>query len=99
MRLEVLIDNVRRVTVSPCVVGCVVEWMIILVLFSITLSFVMLMNAGTGYIYDFLAAFLCTGLTMLLIILVKMSTLSHKKAKQVWDPYKKLIDSHFYRID
>ncbi|MDB5181771.1 MAG: hypothetical protein JWP13_534 [Candidatus Saccharibacteria bacterium] len=75
------------------------EWMIMLVLFTITLSFVLLLDAGDGYLYQFLAAFLCTGLTMLLIILVKMSTLTHKKAKQVWDPYKKLIDSHFYRID
>jgi hypothetical protein len=46
-----------------------------------------------------LAALLATGLSMLLIILIKLSTLTHKKAKQVWDPYKKLIDSHFYRID
>jgi hypothetical protein len=75
------------------------EWMIMMVLFSITLSFVLLMSAGEGYVYDFLAAFLCTGLTMLLLILAKMSTLTHKKAKQVWDPYKKLVDSHFYRID
>ncbi len=75
------------------------EWMIMLVLFSITLSFVLLMSAGEGYVYDFLAAFLCTGLTMLLVILIKMSTLTHKKAKQIWDPYKKLVDSHFYRID
>lgn len=75
------------------------EWLIISVLFSITLTFILLMGAGNGYIYDFLAAFLCTGLTMLLLILVKMSTLTHKKAKQIWDPYKKLISSHFYRID
>lgn len=75
------------------------EWMIMLVLFSITLSFVVLMAAGEGYVFDFLAAFLCTGLTMLLVILLKMSTLTHKKARQIWDPYKKLIDSHFYRID
>lgn len=75
------------------------EWAIMMVLFSITLGFVLFLDAGKGYIYQFLAAFLCTGLTMLLIILVKMSTLTHKKAKQIWDPYKKLINSHFYRID
>ena len=75
------------------------EWMIMLVLFSITMSFIILMDAGNGYVFDFLTAFLCTGLTMLLVILVKMSTLTHKKARQVWDPYKKLISSHFYRID
>lgn len=75
------------------------EWMIMMVLFSITLIFIVLMSAGTGWIYDLLTAFLCTGLTMLLLILVKMSTLTHRKAAQVWDPYKKLISSHFYRID
>lgn len=75
------------------------EWMIMLVLFSITLGFVLLLDAGTGYIYDFLAAFLCTGLTMLLVILLKMSTLTHKKARQIWEPYKKLVNSRFYRID
>jgi UPF0716 family protein affecting phage T7 exclusion len=73
--------------------------MIMLVLFSITLSFIILMDAGVGFTYDFLAAFLCTGLTMLLVILLKMSTLTHKKARQIWDPYKKLVNSHFYRND
>jgi hypothetical protein len=42
---------------------------------------------------------LCTGLTMLVVILIKLSTLTHKRAKRIWDPYKKLIDSRFYRID
>lgn len=75
------------------------EWIIMLILFSITLSFILLLDVGNGYIYQFLAAILCTGLTMLLVILVKLSTLTHKKAKQIWDPYKKLIASRFYRID
>jgi hypothetical protein len=75
------------------------EWMIMFILFSITLSFILFLDAGQGIVYQFLTAVLCTGLTMLLVILVKMSTLTHKKARQIWDPYKKLIDSHFYRID
>lgn len=75
------------------------EWIIIFMLFGITLSFVLLLDAGNGFIFKFLAAVLCTGLSMLLIILAKMSTLTHKKAKQIWDPFKKLIDSSFYRID
>jgi len=75
------------------------EWMIMLVLFAVTLSFILLLNTGNEFIYKILAALLSTGLTMLLIILTKMSTLTHKKAKAIWDPYKKLIDSKFYRID
>ena len=75
------------------------EWMIMFVLFAVTLSFILLLNTGSGFIYKILAALLSTGLTMLLIILAKMSTLTHKKAKAIWDPYKKLIDSKFYRVD
>ncbi len=75
------------------------EWMIMMLLFSITVSFIMLMDVGDGYAYAFLAAFLCTGLTMLIIILAKMSTLTHKKARQIWDPFTKLLDSNFYRLD
>jgi hypothetical protein len=75
------------------------EWMIIIMLFSVTLSFVLLLDTGGGYIYRILAALLCTSLSMLLVILAKMSTLTHKKAKQIWNPFLKLIDSRFYRID
>ena len=75
------------------------EWMIMLVLFTVTLSFILLLDTGDNFIYRILAALLCTGLSMLLVILTKMSTLTHKKAKQIWDPYKKLIETKFYRID
>lgn len=75
------------------------EWMIMMILFTVTMSFILLLDTGDGFVYKVLAALLCTGLSMLLVILVKMSTLTHKKAKQVWDPYKKLIDTKFYRID
>lgn len=75
------------------------EWMIMFLLFGVTLSFILLLDAGNGFVFQLLAALLCTGLSMLLVILVKMSTLTHKKARQIWDPYKKLINSHFYRID
>lgn len=75
------------------------EWSIMFVLFSITIGFVLLLDAGNGELYKYLAALLCTGLTMLVIILIKLSTLTHKRAKRVWNPYKKLIDSRFYQID
>jgi hypothetical protein len=75
------------------------EWSIMFVLFSITIGFVLMLDAGDKAVYRFLAALLCTGLTMLVVILIKLSTLTHKRAKRIWDPYKKLIDSRFYRID
>ena len=75
------------------------EWVIMGFLFSITLTFILLLNTGDEPIFRVLAALLATGLTMLLVILVKLSTLTHKKAKQIWDPYKKLVSTNFYRID
>ena len=75
------------------------EWIIIMMLFTVTLSFVLFMSTGGEFIYKILAALLCTSLSMLIVILVKMSTLTHKKAKQVWNPFKKLIETRFYRID
>lgn len=75
------------------------EWMIMLVLFVVTEAFILTLDAGGNYVYRVLGALLCTGLTMLMIILLKMSTLTHKKARLVWVPYQKLLDSHFYRID
>ncbi len=75
------------------------EWMIILMLFSITLSFVMFLDTGDSLLLRVVAALLCTGLTMLLLILAKLSTLTHKKAKEIWVPFQKLLSSRFYRID
>lgn len=75
------------------------EWMVMLVLFGVTLSFILMLDTGENVIFRVLAALVSTGLTMLVVILVKMSTLTHKKAKQIWDPYKRLLETNFYRID
>jgi hypothetical protein len=75
------------------------EWMIMVVLFSITLSFILLLDTGSGVILQIVTALLCTGLSMLVLILVKLSTLTHKKAKQIWDPFNSLLDTHYYKID
>ena len=75
------------------------EWMIMFVLFLITLSFILLINTGPGLIYKVVTALLATGLSMLVFSLIKLSTLTHKKAKQIWIPFEKLINSHFYRVD
>jgi hypothetical protein len=75
------------------------EWMITLMLFSITLSFVLLLDTGSSQVLRLVTALLCTGLSMLLIILAKLSTLTHKKAREIWTPFQKLLASRFYRID
>jgi hypothetical protein len=75
------------------------EWWIILVLFSITLSFIMLIDVKHNLFLSVIKAFLSTGLSMLLVILIKLSTLTHKKAKLMWDPLRTLISTKFYRID
>lgn len=75
------------------------EWWVMLVLFSITLGFILYLDIGKSWQMRFVKAFLCTGLSMLILILVKLSTLTHKKAKELWQPLDKLVSSRFYRID
>jgi hypothetical protein len=75
------------------------EWFIILVLYGITTGFILTIYTGEPVIYRCVAAFLAAGLTMLLLILVKLSTLTHKKAHEAWRPYTRLMQTHYYRID
>lgn len=75
------------------------EWHIMAILFSITLGFILSLDIGHTPLLVIVRALLCTGLTMLVMILIKLSTLTHKKAKQMWDPLKKLVSTNFYRTD
>lgn len=75
------------------------EWMIMIVLFSITLAFILMLDTGNVFLLKIVTALLCTGLSMLVFILVKLSTLTHKKARRVWEPLKVLVASKYYRID
>jgi len=75
------------------------EWHIMAILFSITLGFIMTLSVVDTPILHIVRALLCTGLTMLIINLVKLSTLTHKKAKQMWVPLQKLVSTNFYRTD
>lgn len=74
------------------------EWWIMLVLFSITIGFVLFIHVD-GTLMHIVKALLCTGLSMLMINLLKLSTLTHKKAKQIWAPLDKLKASRFHRFD
>lgn len=75
------------------------EWWIMLVLFSITIGFVLLIDIKDDLVMHAVKALLCTGLTMLMVNLLKLSTLTHKKARHLWDPLDKLQSSRFRRID
>lgn len=75
------------------------EWLIMLILFTITISVIMLIDVQDILILSIVKALLCTALTMLMIILLKLSTLSHKKAREIWSPFSKLLKTHFYQID
>lgn len=100
--LDQLIENQKNRTQFSMLMSNKVfshEWIVILVLFSITLSFVLLIDVGESFPLLMAKALLCTGLCMLLVILAKLSTLTHKKARQIWDPFKKLSQTNFYRID
>lgn len=71
------------------------EWIVVLVLFSITLFFVLQIDYGHALFFQALAAVLCTGLTLLIIILAKYNSLTHKQAKQLWVPLRQLRKEHF----
>jgi hypothetical protein len=45
------------------------------------------------------AALLCAGLTLLLLILQKLNSLSHKRAKQIWTPFDRLLATNLKQID
>ena len=100
--LESLIANQQHRTDFGMQVGNKVfanEWQIMAILFSITLGFILTVNIDTAPLLNVIRALLCTGLTMLIVILIKLNTLTHKKAKQMWDPFKKFIATDFYSID
>lgn len=99
--LEKLVANQQNRTMLNMQMGNRVysnEWMIMCVLFSITLTFVLLLDTGSSATLNAVTALLCTGLTMLMLILVKLSTLTHKKAREIWKPFSTLLATSYYRI-
>jgi len=75
------------------------EWWIMLVLFGITLGFILMLNVPDTLLGHVVKALLCTGLSMLMVNLLKFSTLTHKKAKDLWKPLDTLKTSRFRRFD
>jgi len=75
------------------------EWHIMFILFSVTLCFVLTLKTEDILILHVIRALISTGLTMLPIILIKLSSLTHKRAKMMWAPLRKLLETNFYRVD
>lgn len=99
--LEKLVANQQNRTMLNMQMGNKVfnnEWLIMMVLFSITLVFVLLIDIGSSDMIAVVKALLCTALSMLMLILVKLSTLTHKKAKEIWKPFRMLLSTRYYRI-
>jgi hypothetical protein len=71
------------------------EWLVAGVLFSITLYFSTMTNFGDSLFFGLMLAVLCAALCMLMTILVKFATLSHKEAKRMWDTLNELTEEHF----
>ncbi|HEV2412767.1 MAG TPA: hypothetical protein VGS28_03105 [Candidatus Saccharimonadales bacterium] len=100
--LDKLVDNQSNRTQFSMLLANKIyshEWAIMAVLYGITTGFIITINTGHILIYQLIAGFLAAGLTMLLLILVKLSTLTHKKAHQAWNPYKRLLETSYYSVD
>lgn len=71
------------------------EWLVASVLFGITFYFSIQTKFGDSLFFMIVLAILMTGLGMLMMILVKFATLSHKEAKRMWQPMRELQIKHF----
>jgi hypothetical protein len=71
------------------------EWLVLAVLFSVTLFFVLQTDYGQVFFFRLLLAILCTGFSLLMIILIKYATLTHKQAKRIWLPLQQMDAKHF----
>ena len=70
------------------------EWLVVWVLFTITVYFVMQTDYNGVLFFRFMLAILCTGLALMMVILLKFATLTHKEAKKMWQPLKDLRRDH-----
>jgi hypothetical protein len=74
------------------------EWLIILILFSVTTGLILVMDKPSSIIVSIITAAICSGLTLLIISLLKYSKLTHKKAKTIWTSAINLKKSGYHKI-
>jgi hypothetical protein len=99
---QILIDNQQNRSQLSAFLQAQVyshEWFVLVVLSAITIAYVVVIDYGQNILLNGVAALLCTGLALLLLILEKLNSLTHKKAKPIWKPFEKLLDTDFKRID
>lgn len=69
------------------------EWIVMIILFAITISFILFTRLPDILMLQAIPAVLCAGLSMLIVILIKMSTLTHKRAKTIWVPLREMANT------
>jgi hypothetical protein len=69
------------------------EWIVMSILFTITIAFILFTKLPDILWLQAIPAILCAGLSMLIIILIKMSTLTHKRAKTIWVPLREMANA------
>lgn len=75
------------------------EWLVASVLFGITFYFSIQTKFGDSLFFMLILATLMTGLSMLMLIMVKFATLSHKEARRMWQPMEELKAKHLDDVD
>ncbi|MDQ5913954.1 MAG: hypothetical protein QG623_573 [Patescibacteria group bacterium] len=99
--LDALSDNQSNRTNFDMMMGRRIysnEWYVTLTLFSVTLALPIIVDIGNNPILHIVAAMICATLSLLLITLLKVNYLVHKKAKGIWNPLESLLDSDFRTI-
>lgn len=74
------------------------EWLIISVLFSVTVGFILVIEKPDIILINIITALICSGLSLLVVTLYKYSNLTHKKAKSIWKSAIELKGSKYHRI-
>jgi hypothetical protein len=70
------------------------EWLVVGVLYAVTTYFVLQTDYGNVLFFRVLLAILSTGIALMMVILLKYATLTHKQAKRMWRPLHDLMDGH-----
>lgn len=100
--LDALADNQTNRTTFDMMMGRKIysnEWYILLTLFFVTLALPIITDFGGNPVLHMVDAMLCAALSLLLVTLLKVNYLYHKKAKGIWNPFESLLNSDFKNLE